>query len=189
MTRITPMALLLALTVGVGVALGPAWVRDIRADEPPALGVQERLASLERRVATLEGEVDRLGRSGQPTPTAAGRAPGETGPAEPARDNAEAAPPPRVKITPVDRVRRGQPVVLRGEVERVRDEDEFVLRDATGSIEVYIGWQNPMPVRVGDRVTVHGVADDDAFPGRRPDVYAREIVLPDGTTRRMRLDE
>ncbi len=83
-------------------------------------------------------------------------------------------------------VRRGQTVVLRGEVQRIQDEDEFVLRDESGTIEVYIGWKNDMPLRVGQTVTVHGVADDDAFPGRRPDVYARRLVLPDGETIQLR---
>jgi uncharacterized protein YdeI (BOF family) len=77
-------------------------------------------------------------------------------------------------------VRRGQSVTLRGEVARIRDTDEFVLRDDTGSIDVYIGWRNRMPVRSGDRVTVIGFADDDVFPGMRPDIYADRLVLADG---------
>lgn len=85
-------------------------------------------------------------------------------------------------ITPINAVRRGQSVVVRGEVQRLRDTDEFILTDATGSIEVYIGWQNPMPVKPGQTVTVRGIADDDVVWGFRPDLYAHRIVLPDGAT-------
>jgi hypothetical protein len=37
-----------------------------------------------------------------------------------------------------------------------------------------------MPVKTGDVVTVHGQADDDVFPGRRPDIYASKLILADG---------
>ena len=37
-----------------------------------------------------------------------------------------------------------------------------------------------MPVAVGDRVMVKGRADDDAFPGARPEVYATLLVLENG---------
>ena len=84
------------------------------------------------------------------------------------------------QITPVAEVRRGQSVAIRGEVIRIRDSDEFVLRDDSGRIEVYIGWRNRMPVQVGDQITVFGTADDDVFPGRRPDIYADRIALADG---------
>lgn len=85
-------------------------------------------------------------------------------------------------VTPIDQVRRGQSVVLRGEVQRLRDTDEFILRDATGSIEIYIGWRNRMPVEAGQAVTVHGIADDDGLPGFRPDIYADRVILPGGET-------
>lgn len=83
---------------------------------------------------------------------------------------------------PVDQVRRGQSVVLRGVVDRIRDTDEFRLRDDSGTIQVYIGWRNRMPVATGDRITVFGVADDDVFPGARPEIYADRITLADGRT-------
>ena len=84
------------------------------------------------------------------------------------------------EVISITAVRRGQPVVLEGVVERLRDSDEFVLRDATGAIRVDIGWRNTMPVRPGDRVVVQGVADDDELPGLRPEVYANRIQLADG---------
>ncbi len=85
-------------------------------------------------------------------------------------------------LTPIRDVRRGQFVTLNGEVQRLRDTDEFVLRDDSGAITVYIGWRNRMPVSVGQRVTVVGTADDDVVPGFRPEIYASHIVLPDGRT-------
>jgi len=97
--------------------------------------------------------------------------------------SAAPAPAPRVAevVTPIDQVRRGQRVALAGVVDRIRDSDEFILRDESGRIEISIGWRNAMPVIVGERVTVYGVADDDVFPGRRPDVYAERILKADGS--------
>ena len=98
----------------------------------------------------------------------------------PARAQPEVVDQPTEPLGRVADVRRGQSVHLRGVVDRVRDTDEFVLRDDSGSIRVYIGWRNRMPVAAGDVVTVYGVADDDVFPGRRPEVYARRIITADG---------
>ncbi len=100
--------------------------------------------------------------------------------ARPAADAPTSGPVVDTPLTSIADVRRGQSVALRGEVTRIRDTDEFVLRDDSGTIEVYIGWRNRMPVRTGDLVTVLGTADDDVFPGRRPDIYANRIVLADG---------
>jgi uncharacterized protein YdeI (BOF family) len=85
-------------------------------------------------------------------------------------------------VTPIRDVRRGQAVKLQGQVQRLRDSDEFVLRDDTGTITIYIGWRNRMPVTVGQRVTVIGTADDDVIPGSRPEIYASHVVLEDGRT-------
>lgn len=99
----------------------------------------------------------------------------------PARsESTQAAPAPSADITPIADVRRGQTVALRGEVVRIRDTDEFTLRDESGSIRVYIGWRNRMPVATGDRITVFGTADDDVFVWLRPEVYADRIELSDG---------
>ena len=51
-------------------------------------------------------------------------------------------------------------VTVAGTVESIRDEDEFILKDDTDSIRVYIG-PNRMPVKVGDMVTVEGMFDND----------------------------
>jgi uncharacterized protein YdeI (BOF family) len=96
--------------------------------------------------------------------------------------NPVAAIAPQEAITPIDQVRRGQRVTLQGTVHRVTDEDEFILTDGTGQIDIYIGWRNDMPVGEGDKVTVVGMADDDVVPGFRPEIYARTIILPSGDT-------
>lgn len=189
MIRTTSITLLLFVFFTVGTMMGPRLIQNTHADEPQQIGVQERLASLERRVAALEQEVNRLSQANKATQAASAPAATEAAQAKAADGTSQAAAADNITITPINQVRRGQQVTLRGEVERIRDEDEFILRDSTGTIEIYIGWQNKMPVRVGDKVTVLGVADDDALPGTRPDIYARAIVLPDGTTQRMRLDE
>ncbi len=88
--------------------------------------------------------------------------------------------PPSAAITPIASIQPGAPVSLHGKVHKVTDDDEFILRDETGRVEVYIGWKNQMPVKKGDAVTVHGVADDDVRPGKRPDIYASRLVLSGG---------
>ena len=80
------------------------------------------------------------------------------------------------KITPISEVQRGSVVTVEGTVERILDEDEFRLADASGRIGVYIG-PNVMPANRGDRVTVRGVVDD----GLTREIYAREMVLSDGS--------
>jgi len=83
-------------------------------------------------------------------------------------------------VTPIKEIHRGQHVLLEGTVDRIRDTDEFVLRDETGRVKIYIGWKNRMPVSKGEAVKVWGVADDDAFPGFRPEIYAYAIGLASG---------
>jgi uncharacterized protein YdeI (BOF family) len=90
---------------------------------------------------------------------------------------------------PIKDVKRGQRVAIEGEVTRLRDTDEFVLSDPTGEIHVYIGWRNDMPVDVGDRVKVIGMADDDVVPGLRPEVYARMLILENGDRVNLRTGE
>ncbi|WP_298913991.1 NirD/YgiW/YdeI family stress tolerance protein [uncultured Algimonas sp.] len=80
-------------------------------------------------------------------------------------------------VTPIRSVQRGTSVVLQGTVDRILDEDEFRLRDDSGHIKVYVG-PNLVPAQTGDRVTVRGLVDDD----NRREVYAREMVLSDGST-------
>jgi len=80
-------------------------------------------------------------------------------------------------ISPIADAQRGTMVTLQGVVDRISDTDEFRLRDASGSIEVYVG-PNWVPVDVGETVTVHGFVDDDLGPR---EVYARTLTRSDGT--------
>ncbi len=79
-------------------------------------------------------------------------------------------------VTPIGEVQRGSSVTVQGAVERLLDEDEFRLTDATGSIVVYVG-PNIVPAQVGETVTVRGFVDDDFVL----EIYAREMVLADGS--------
>ena len=78
--------------------------------------------------------------------------------------------------TPVAELRRDSLATVAGTVDRITDEDEFVLADATGQVRIYVG-PTIVPVRPGEAVTVTGIVDD----GLRLEIYAREIVRADGT--------
>jgi uncharacterized protein YdeI (BOF family) len=80
-------------------------------------------------------------------------------------------------VTPIADATRGTMVTLQGTVERITDEDEFRLTDATGSIRVYVG-PNWVPANVGEAVTVTGFVDDDLG---QMEVYAREMTRADGS--------
>ncbi len=80
--------------------------------------------------------------------------------------------------TPIADVQRGTMVTVAGTVERITDEDEFRLTDASGSIQIYVG-PNWVPAEVGESVTVDGFVDDDlVFPR---EIYARSLTRADGT--------
>ena len=80
-------------------------------------------------------------------------------------------------ITPVAEAKRSTMVTLQGTVDRITDEDEFHLRDASGWIEIDVG-RNWVPVDVGEQITVQGFVDDDFGPR---EVYARSLTRADGT--------
>ena len=82
------------------------------------------------------------------------------------------------RITPVSQARRGTMVTVRGTVQRITDEDEFRLADASGSIQVYVG-PNWVPAEVGEQVTVTGFVDDNPIGPR--EIYARSLTRADGT--------
>lgn len=90
------------------------------------------------------------------------------------------------KITKIGEVTRGANVTLKGQVIRILDEDEFRLKDETGSIRIYIGWRNRVMVNVGETVTVRGFVDDDLIHIFRPEVYANELIREDGTLIRLK---
>ena len=79
--------------------------------------------------------------------------------------------------TPVAELKRDSVATVAGTVDRITDEDEFVLADPTGQVRVYVG-PTIVPVRPGEAITVTGMVDD----GLRLEIYAREIVRADGTT-------
>ena len=80
-------------------------------------------------------------------------------------------------ITAVADAQRGTMVTVQGTVERITDEDEFRLADATGSIRVYVG-PNWVPADAGETVTVNGFVDDDMGPR---EIYARSLTRADGS--------
>jgi uncharacterized protein YdeI (BOF family) len=80
-------------------------------------------------------------------------------------------------VTPIGDLQRGSMVTVQGTVERITDEDEFRLADASGSVRVYVG-PNWVPANVGEAVTVDGFVDDDLGP---LEIYARSLTRADGT--------
>jgi uncharacterized protein YdeI (BOF family) len=82
------------------------------------------------------------------------------------------------QITPIADAQRGTMVTVQGTVERITDEDEFRLADASGNIRVYVG-PNWVPAEVGETVIVNGFVDDDPIIPR--EIYARSLTRADGT--------
>ncbi len=83
---------------------------------------------------------------------------------------------PDANIQTIDSLKAETIVTVKGTVERIADEDEFILSDETGSIQIYIG-PNTMPVSVGDVVTVKGMFDHDVV---KREIYAHELTDKDG---------
>ncbi|MBZ8117036.1 hypothetical protein KUD11_00075 [Roseovarius sp. LXJ103] len=81
-------------------------------------------------------------------------------------------------ITAIADAQRGAMVTVQGTVERITDEDEFRLADASGDIRVYVG-PNWVPADVGELVIVNGFVDDDLVGPR--EIYARSLTRADGT--------
>lgn len=79
-------------------------------------------------------------------------------------------------ITNIEDLVRNTIVTIEGTVTRVNEEDEFLIQDATGSVQVYTG-RTFFTVEQGQRVSVRGLVDDATFL----EIYADEITLPDGT--------
>lgn len=86
-------------------------------------------------------------------------------------------------LTPVAELQRGTMVTVAGTVDRITDEDEFRLSDATGTVRVYVG-PNWVPANVGEAVTVEGLVDDDG----PLEIYARSLTRADGTVVAFRYD-
>jgi uncharacterized protein YdeI (BOF family) len=84
------------------------------------------------------------------------------------------------EVTPIDKLERGMSAMIKGEVTRILDEDEFRIQDKTGSIRVYIGWKNRVLIPIGEKISVRGFVDDDLDSYFRPEFYAFEIIREDG---------
>lgn len=79
-------------------------------------------------------------------------------------------------VSRIGNLARNTMVTIEGTVTRINDEDEFVITDSTGSIQVYTG-RTFFTVDQGQKVTVRGLVDD----GVLMEIYADEIILPDGS--------
>lgn len=84
-------------------------------------------------------------------------------------------------VTKIGDLVRNTMVTVEGTVTRINDEDEFIISDSTGSIQIYTG-RSYFTVDQGQRVSVRGLVDD----GVRLEIYADEIVLPDGSVLEIR---
>ena len=83
--------------------------------------------------------------------------------------------------TPIGSLVRNTFVSVAGTVERITDEDEFIIADATGSVTVWTG--SPFgAISPGEQLVVRGFVDDDLLL----EVYAQEIVKSDGTVLELR---
>lgn len=79
-------------------------------------------------------------------------------------------------FTAIADIERGQSVTVEGVVDRFYDTDEILLRDASGTVRVYLG-PKPAALRSGERIVVEGVMDNDLFQN---ELYAREITRESG---------
>jgi uncharacterized protein YdeI (BOF family) len=75
-------------------------------------------------------------------------------------------------------LQRGATITVRGEVARITDEDEFILKDSSGSVRVYVG-PDMVPAEVGENVTVSGFVDDDVIEPK--EIYAKTLTRADGS--------
>lgn len=71
----------------------------------------------------------------------------------------------------------GSSATIRGVVDQITDEDEFRLRDESGSVLVYIG-PGIVPFDTGEEITVSGIVDREFG---RLEVYARQATRADGS--------
>jgi len=71
--------------------------------------------------------------------------------------------------TPIADLRPPQLVRISGVVQQLHDDDGFYLTDSSGRVLVETGppWYQPMPVQVGERITVLGLLDDEDFDAYR----------------------
>lgn len=104
-----------------------------------------------------------------------------TGPTDNSTDTPAASSSSPSDLTPIGSLVRNTFVSVEGTVQRVTDEDEFIVADQTGSITVWTGTTFGA-VTPGERVVVRGFVDDDLLI----EIYAQEIVKEDGTVLELR---
>jgi len=78
--------------------------------------------------------------------------------------------------TSIADLQRNTRVTVQGTVDRVTDEDEFIVSDSTGAVPVWTG-TTFFTVNPGETVSVTGFIDDDA----PLEVYAEQITRADGS--------
>ncbi len=84
------------------------------------------------------------------------------------------------RVRAIGDIRRGEVVTVIGEVTRVRDYDEFLIRDETGRVRVYFpDGIDREELRSSESVTVTGRVDDDLIELFR-EIYATRIIFADG---------
>ncbi|MEY4984185.1 MAG: hypothetical protein RIR62_2451 [Pseudomonadota bacterium] len=88
-----------------------------------------------------------------------------------------AASPALASTVAIGDLRYGTSATVTGVVDRITDEDEFRLRDDSGSVLVYIG-PGIVPFDTGETVTISGIVDRDFG---RLEIYAREGLRADGS--------
>jgi len=96
--------------------------------------------------------------------------------APPSNESVAPAPAGGSGTTAIGDVARNTMVTVSGTVQRIADEDEFVLADETGSITVWTGSEF-FTVDQDEAVVVTGFIDDDLII----EIYAQEIVRADGS--------
>lgn len=80
------------------------------------------------------------------------------------------------EITTIAELQRNTIVYVAGEVTRIADEDEFVLTDDSGEIQVFTGNQF-FAADLGETLVVRARVDDGPFM----ELYAKEIFHEDGS--------
>ncbi|MFD2552023.1 hypothetical protein ACFSQP_09370 [Bizionia sediminis] len=78
-----------------------------------------------------------------------------------------------LEITPITNLKNNTSAYIKGQVEKILDNDTFRIKDNSGSIAVYTGWKNTNLVTVGQQVIVKGVLDSGLFK----EFYASEIKI------------
>lgn len=80
------------------------------------------------------------------------------------------------KAVKIAELRNYETSMIKGEVVKILDEDEFRIQDESGKIKVYTGWKNTHTVSLGEKIEVKGYLD----PGLVREFYASEITRENG---------